>query len=110
VKEGTIVFINNYDLNTSNLYWDNPSKFNPDRFILPNDAFQKPAHFFPFSYGKRTCMGYQIVERVCEGLLNRLIRNYDIEAMENPTVLPVASVALHPLHDVRVKFIPRLSN
>ena len=33
VMEGTIVFINNYDLNTSEKYWKNPKDFSPDRFL-----------------------------------------------------------------------------
>ncbi|XP_023942228.2 cytochrome P450 307a1-like [Bicyclus anynana] len=33
VEKGTIVFINNYELNTSPAYWNNPEKFDPTRFL-----------------------------------------------------------------------------
>ncbi|XP_049884183.1 cytochrome P450 307a1 [Pectinophora gossypiella] len=33
VEKGTIVFINNYELNTSEKYWENPEKFDPTRFL-----------------------------------------------------------------------------
>jgi cytochrome P450 family 307 subfamily A len=33
ITKGTIVFINNYDLNTSEKYWDEPTKFDPERFL-----------------------------------------------------------------------------
>lgn len=33
IEEGTIVFINNYELNTSDKYWDEPEKFDPSRFL-----------------------------------------------------------------------------
>lgn len=33
VEKGTIVFINNYELNTSSKYWDEPEKFDPSRFL-----------------------------------------------------------------------------
>ncbi|XP_032528371.2 cytochrome P450 307a1 [Danaus plexippus] len=33
VEKGTIVFINNYELNTSTKYWDEPQKFDPSRFL-----------------------------------------------------------------------------
>ncbi|XP_072946827.1 cytochrome P450 307a1-like [Epargyreus clarus] len=33
VEKGTIVFINNYELNTSEKYWDHPEKFDPTRFM-----------------------------------------------------------------------------
>lgn len=33
VEKGTIVFINNYELNTSPKYWNQPEKFDPSRFL-----------------------------------------------------------------------------
>jgi cytochrome P450 family 307 subfamily A len=33
ITKDTIVFINNYDLNTSEKYWDEPKKFDPERFL-----------------------------------------------------------------------------
>ncbi|VVC99461.1 unnamed protein product [Leptidea sinapis] len=33
VEKGTIVFINNYELNTSSKYWNEPEKFDPSRFL-----------------------------------------------------------------------------
>ncbi|XP_013196393.2 cytochrome P450 307a1 [Amyelois transitella] len=33
VEKGTIVFINNYELNTSTQYWSQPEKFDPTRFL-----------------------------------------------------------------------------
>lgn len=33
VEKGTIVFINNYELNMSNQYWSEPEKFDPSRFL-----------------------------------------------------------------------------
>lgn len=33
VEKGTVVFINNYELNRSEKYWDRPEKFDPSRFL-----------------------------------------------------------------------------
>ncbi|XP_041983768.1 cytochrome P450 307a1 [Aricia agestis] len=33
VEKGTVVFINNYELNTSPAYWSEPDKFDPARFL-----------------------------------------------------------------------------
>ncbi|CAH0757771.1 unnamed protein product [Diatraea saccharalis] len=33
VEKGTVVFINNYELNTSEQYWKEPEKFDPSRFL-----------------------------------------------------------------------------
>lgn len=66
VLKDTIVFINNYELNTSEKYWDNPKEFDPIRFLenVPTNKIRKDAshdttpilrvkknipHFLPFS-------------------------------------------------------------
>ncbi|XP_013178981.1 PREDICTED: cytochrome P450 307a1 [Papilio xuthus] len=36
VEKGTVVFINNYELNKSEKYWENPGKFDPNRFLERN--------------------------------------------------------------------------
>nr|ASX93986.1 cytochrome P450 CYP307A2 [Zygaena filipendulae] len=33
VEKGTVVFINNYELNTSEKYWNEPERFDPSRFL-----------------------------------------------------------------------------
>lgn len=107
IKKGTMILINNYNLNTSNEFWTEPMKFIPERFLRDNGTFRKPVHFFPFSYGKRACMGYQLVEKVTEGLILSMVQKFDIVAMDNPTTLPVASVAISPKDDIRLHLIPR---
>jgi cytochrome P450 len=99
--------INNYELNTSEVYWTDPDKFMPERFLMEDGSFRKPANFFPFSYGKRACMGYQLVEKVTESVLLSILKQFDIQSMEQPTQLPLASVAIHPHEHLRLKLIPR---
>lgn len=102
-----MILINNYDLNTSPQYWHNPADFIPERFLLESGRFKKPPHFFPFSYGKRACMGYQLVEKVTERLILALIEKFDIHQLTHPTQLPIASVALHPDAELHVYLTPR---
>ncbi|CAG0905771.1 unnamed protein product, partial [Darwinula stevensoni] len=70
VEEGTVIFLNNYELNTSPLYWNDPWKFNPGRFVQ-NGQIVKPDFFIPFSTGKRACMGYRLVQSLTFMLVAR---------------------------------------
>ncbi|CAH1158455.1 unnamed protein product [Phyllotreta striolata] len=80
IPKGTMIFINNYDLNVSNDYWENPDQFLPERFLSPSGNVVKPNHFIPFSTGKRTCIGQRLVQCFTFIILATLLQKYDITA------------------------------
>lgn len=131
IMSGTIVFINNYDLNTSEKYWDKPKDFNPERFIeyVPintkeqhrntgntgdiynsehedklsfdknNNEFTSEKvmrvkknipHFLPFSVGKRTCIGQNLVKGFSFIMVTHMLQQYNIGS-DDP-----ASIKMHP--------------
>lgn len=122
VTAGTVVFINNYELNTSPKYWNQPEKFLPERFIetIPTSSSSpssnkrknsessdsgvdiekdvpssKPTphetqlqtrlkknipHFLPFSIGKRTCIGQNLVRGFGFILLANILQRYNLHS------------------------------
>ncbi|KAH8311287.1 hypothetical protein KR044_005362 [Drosophila immigrans] len=109
VTSGTIVLINNYVLNMSREYWSNPEKFIPERFLeikLNNIAetsgdhekFQirkNVPHFLPFSIGKRTCIGQNLVRAFGFILLANIVLRYDIKTADLTMIkINPASLAL----------------
>lgn len=134
IMEGTIVFINNYDLNTNEKYWDKPKDFNPDRFIefasntkeqFKNTSVNRNSeqergknfdknnnectaekvmrvkknipHFLPFSVGKRTCIGQNLVKGFSFLMVTHMMQQYNISS-EDPKSIKMhpACVALEP--------------
>ncbi|KAK3921920.1 Cytochrome P450 307a1 [Frankliniella fusca] len=101
VDKGTMVFINNHELNTGEAYWDEPAAFRPERFLQTtkdgSTVVVKPAHFIPFSTGKRTCIGYRLVQSCSFVLLASLLQNYNVTVdPAHPVVTYTATVALPP--------------
>lgn len=101
MDKGTVVFINNYELNTGAAYWEQPEAFRPERFLQAardgSTIVVKPAHFIPFSTGKRTCIGQRLVHSGCFVLLAALLQNYNVTVdPQHPVVTYIASVALPP--------------
>lgn len=120
VTAGTIVFINNYKLNSSEEYWVDPKVFNPDRFLEKvscndcNTSKQQPStgigikeqengngngdasasennayhlkknipHFLPFSIGKRTCIGQNLVRGFGFIMLANIMREYNVTSKD----------------------------
>ena len=105
VRENTVVFINNHELNMSEKYWGGDAKsYRASRFLVPRQevslgyegasgkddpssssadlVFLRPPHFKPFSLGKRACMGYKVVETVTLALVIAVIKNFDLDVTE----------------------------
>lgn len=62
--------------------WQCPDKFTPERFIREGKLF-KPEHFLPFGGGRRSCMGYKLVQLVSFGILGAVMQNFTIRPIEN---------------------------
>lgn len=124
VLKDTIVFINNYDLNTSDKYWENPKEFIPERFLetvaankISKDATANAPsvlrvkknipHFLPFSVGKRTCIGQNLVRCFSFLLLTNILESFDVSS-ENPDLIKMYSACVAvPPETYSLKLTPR---
>ncbi|XP_060537422.1 cytochrome P450 307a1-like [Cylas formicarius] len=88
VKRGTMVFLNNYELNLSGEYWEKPDQFMPERFLSPAGHVVKPAHFIPFSTGKRTCIGQRLVQCFSFVILATLFQHYNVNVAGKIDIKP----------------------
>ncbi|KAH8270376.1 hypothetical protein KR018_009174 [Drosophila ironensis] len=108
VTKGTVVFINNYVLNSSEAYWQNPRQFNPQRFLeepsTKNRRSSKDSdsgiesdkdklqlrknipHFLPFSIGKRTCIGQNLVRGFGFLILANILQRYHVSSHDLSTI------------------------
>ena len=69
-----MIFINNHHFNFSTEHWERPEEYRPERFLSSEGRFRKPAHFLPFSTGRRSCIGYKIVQLVATAIVASTIR------------------------------------
>ncbi len=104
MAENTVVFINNHYSNFSTDYWEDPDKFDPNRFIDDSGKMKKPQHFLPFSTGRRSCIGSKMVQLVSTSLTATILRKFRIEC-EIPEV-PLGMLAL-PVQPTEFKLIDR---
>ncbi|KAJ8976562.1 hypothetical protein NQ317_014215 [Molorchus minor] len=95
IEKGTVIFINNYELNVGNEYWEEPDKFKPERFLSHAGNVVKPAHFIPFSTGKRTCIGQRLVQCFSFVILATILQHYDVKEGTNIDIKP-GCVAVPP--------------
>lgn len=74
--------------------WTSPEEFMPDRFVQHGHLL-KPEHFLPFGGGRRSCMGYKLVQYLSFAILATLLKNYKIVTVEKEDyTIPIGNLAL----------------
>ncbi|GFP99048.1 cytochrome p450 71a8 [Phtheirospermum japonicum] len=80
VKSGTIVMINVFAIGKDPAYWDEPEKFNPERFLNSSTDFKGlDFEFIPFGAGRRGCPAITFAVATMEFVLANLVLKYDWE-------------------------------
>lgn len=85
VEKDTLIFLNNYELSMSEELWVNPKEFNPDRFIRDGRLF-KPDFFLPFGAGRRSCMGYKLVQYLSFSILTNILQEFDVTSIDGSKI------------------------
>ncbi|KAJ9587320.1 hypothetical protein L9F63_019147 [Diploptera punctata] len=94
VEKDTLIFLNNYELNMSPKLWNDPESFSPERFLV-DGRIVKPEHFLPFGGGRRSCMGYKMVQLLTFITLATLLQNYNILPVQGHSYnVPIGNLAL----------------
>lgn len=78
VEKDSLIFLNNYDLSMSPELWSEPTAFKPERFIQ-NGHVVKPEHFLPFGAGRRSCMGYKMVQFLSFSVITSCLQHYNMK-------------------------------
>ncbi|KAI9490119.1 cytochrome P450 [Zychaea mexicana] len=77
IPKGTAVTVSLYNLHRNPRVWDNPDKFDPERFASGGEADFKDANaWIPFSTGSRQCIGMNFSMSEQRFLLPMLLRKY----------------------------------
>lgn len=86
VAKDTMLFLNNYELSMSEQLWTEPARFNPERFLQAGRVV-KPDHFLPFGAGRRSCMGYKLVQFVTFAVLTSTVQHYEMRPVAGERIV-----------------------
>lgn len=105
VEKDTLIFLNNYELSMSPQLWTvDPTRFVPERF-LRDGRFVKPDFFLPFGAGRRSCMGYKLVQMLSFSILTTIVQHFRL-APCGPIRIAAGSLAVSE-QSFEFKFFPR---
>ncbi len=103
VPAGTRVVTSPYVMHRSPEIWDEPTRFDPDRFLPEAEEKRERFAFMPFGGGQRICTGRAVAHRVGRLSLSEVTRRVRLE-LQDPDTPPGrdAAVTMQPGRPLKV--------
>jgi len=104
IPRGSTVIVFVYGAHHAPRYWEDPERFDPERFTKANDKLQTPFTYLPFGAGPRGCIGGNYAMLQILMILSTILRKYDFELSPGQTIEARPMVILRPKHGIRMTF------
>jgi len=107
VAAGSLIFIPIYAIHRHRRLWDDPDRFDPERFAPGKESAYSRYQYFPFGAGPRICIGssFAMVESIV--LLAAFVRAARFEVPAGLRPIPVSRVTLWSSCGMPLKVWPR---
>ena len=103
IKEGELVFAAQWLLHRDPRYFEEPLQFDPDRFLSEREALIPKYAYFPFSGGKRNCIGNHFALAEGQIILDTLAKKFTMELVSPKPIRFQPLITLRPKGGIRVK-------
>ncbi|CAH1161249.1 unnamed protein product [Phyllotreta striolata] len=108
IPKGCNMLLNVIDMHRAPEIWDEPDKFEPDRFLPENVAKRHRFAYLPFAAGQRNCIGKKFALVELKAALCAVLRSFVLEPVDRPEDVKCINLGLmKPVRSIRVKFVPR---
>ncbi|KAL9896717.1 putative cytochrome P450 9f2 isoform 1-T1 [Glossina fuscipes fuscipes] len=110
IKKGDALWIPAIGIHRDPQYYENPNKFDPERFSEENKDNIKPFTYLPFGLGPRNCIGSRFALLETKVLVYYLLRDFHLAAAKKssiPLKLYANGFLLLPKNGFWLKFISR---
>jgi cytochrome P450 len=105
VPAGTVVGIFPYILHRSRTWWDDPERFDPDRFLPERSASRPRYAYLPFGGGPRTCIGAAFAMMEAQIITARVMPRFAFETIHEHVDAEL-DVTLRPKGGLRMHVAP----
>jgi cytochrome P450 len=104
LEAGTVAVVSFYAMHRNPELWDDPLKFDPDRFLPERSQGRSRWQYLPFGGGPRSCIGDHFAMLEATLALATIIRAARIESLNDdfPLATPFTVVAAEPI-DARIQ-------
>ncbi|HEX5434168.1 MAG TPA: cytochrome P450 [Candidatus Angelobacter sp.] len=104
IPAGSEILIFPYGTHRHPRWWDEPEKFDPERFLPRNSSARPRGAYIPFGAGPRTCVGLNFAMTEILVVLALILQRFRFELAVDPVAVhPEPSVTLRPNPGVPVR-------
>ena len=107
VKKGTPIAIAPWMLHHHRRLWDEPNRFDPDRFLPERSAGRHRFAYLPFGAGPRVCIGQMLAMNEAVLILASLAQRYQLRLAPGQVVQPQANITLRPKYGLKMTLTHR---
>ena len=103
IPKGSLVLVNTYAIQHDQRFFDDPERYDPDRFA-PGWEERIPRYaYLPFGGGPRVCIGNGFAMMEARLILATIAQHYKLSLETDETIRPIQLVTLRPSGLVRMK-------
>ncbi|XP_061177067.1 cytochrome P450 3A24-like [Saccostrea echinata] len=88
IPKGMKIAIPIWILHHSDKLWEDPAKFDPERFSAENKAKMNPYQFMPFGYGPRICIGKRLALTEIKVAMTKVLREFELTTCTRTNIPP----------------------
>jgi cytochrome P450 len=96
LPKSTLIVLPIFVIHRHRRHWDDPNRFDPDRFLPEKEARYPRTQFMPFGYGQRICIGSSFAMLEATAILATLLQHARFEWDGKHVPEPVSRVTLRP--------------
>jgi cytochrome P450 len=108
VPKGSNVLIAPWVLHRHQQLWQNPGRFDPERFSLEQIAARPRFSYLPFGGGRRICIGAAFAMAEATILLATIAQRYRLRLVSGHPVEPQGLITLRPRRGMMMTLTPML--
>jgi cytochrome P450 len=110
VPAGATVMMSQWVMHRDPRYYDEPNRFNPDRWLDKQTNASPKFTYFPFGGGPRNCIGSSFAMMETVLVLATIAQQYQIRIASGLRVDPLPTITLRPRHGIKVVLTRREQN
>jgi cytochrome P450 len=107
IPAGALVLLSPYLTHRHPAVWDDPERFDPDRFIPARTAMLPAFAYFPFGGGPRRCIGSAFATTEMQMIVATVAQRYRLALLPGARGLPAAGLTLRPRSPLPARILSR---